>query len=123
MEKSLLTYLLELQKPERKRKNKSQPRRRAKTNYERVTPMTMTEEVKAPRHTGVVKWFNTSPNKGYGFICPDIAGNDGKDVFAHITDVERSGLADLREGDRVRYDLKSNSRTGRTKAVNIELIT
>lgn len=120
METSLLKYLLELQKPQRKRKNKSQPRLRAKTNYERVTPMTMTEEVKAPRCTGTVKWFNTSPNKGYGFICPNIAGNDGKDVFAHITDVERSGLTELREGDRVRYDLKIDSRTGKTKAVNLE---
>ena len=77
------------------------------------------EEVKAPRYSGTVKWFNASPNKGYGFICPDIAG---KDVFAHISDVERSSLTSLREGDRVRYDLKIDSRSGKTKAVNIELI-
>jgi len=78
----------------------------------------MYEEVKAPRHTGVVKWFNAS-QRGYGFIQDDLGGND---VLCHITSVERSGLNDLREGQRVRYDLENDRRTGKTKAINIELI-
>jgi cold shock protein len=78
----------------------------------------MYEEVKAPRHTGVVKWFNAQ-SRGYGFIQDDLGAND---IFWHITSVERSGLNDLREGQRVRYDLESDRRTGKTKAINIELI-
>ena len=46
----------------------------------------------------------------------------GNDIFCHITSVERSGLNDLREGQRVRYDLENDRRTGKTKAINIELI-
>ena len=50
--------------------------------------------------TGIVKWFNS--NKGYGFIQPD---NGGKDVFVHISAVERAGLSDLREGAKVSYEV------------------
>ena len=51
--------------------------------------------------TGTVKWFNTT--KGYGFIAPE----DGSmDAFVHISAVERAGLATLREGPRVRYELR-----------------
>jgi cold shock protein len=119
METSLLKYLLELQKPQRKRKNKSQPRLRAKTNYERTTPMTMTEEVKAPRHTGVVIWFKAR-DRGYGFLQDDM---DASQVFVHISSVERSGLNDLREGQKVRYDIENDRKTGKTKAIKIELIS
>lgn len=63
--------------------------------------------------SGTVKWFN--PTKGYGFIQPE---NGGKDVFVHISAVERSGLGTLSEGQRVNFELES--RNGRTSAVNIQ---
>ena len=53
--------------------------------------------------TGTVKWFN--PAKGFGFIQPD---NGGKDVFVHISAVERAGLSTLTEGAKVRYEEKEN---------------
>ena len=61
--------------------------------------------------TGVVKWFN--PTKGYGFIQPD---NGGKDVFVHISAVERAGLSTLNEGTKVSYEETENR--GKTSAEN-----
>ena len=58
---------------------------------------------------GIVKWLN--PTKGYGFIQPD---NGGKDVFVHISAVERAGLSTLNEGARVSYEEKENR--GKTSA-------
>ena len=55
--------------------------------------------------SGNVKWFN--PTKGYGFIQPS---DGGKDVFVHISAVERAGLSTLNEGQRVDYELVSKSR-------------
>ncbi len=63
---------------------------------------------------GTVKWFNSQ--KGYGFIEPDAGG---KDVFVHISAVERAGLSTLREGQKVTYDLEEDRR-GRQAAANIE---
>jgi CspA family cold shock protein len=54
--------------------------------------------------SGTVKWFN--PTKGYGFIQP--AGGGGKDVFVHISAVERAGLSTLNEGQRIDYEIVSN---------------
>ena len=54
--------------------------------------------------SGTVRWFN--PTKGYGFIQPD--GGGGKDVFVHISAVERTALSDLREGAKVTYDIVPN---------------
>ena len=51
--------------------------------------------------TGTVKWFNA--HKGFGFILPD---KGGKDVFVHISAVERAGLRDLQEGQKVTYDIQ-----------------
>jgi CspA family cold shock protein len=64
--------------------------------------------------TGTVKWFNST--KGYGFIQPD----DGKaDVFVHISAVERSGLGDLKDGQKVSYDEEVDQRKGKSSAVNL----
>ena len=66
--------------------------------------------------TGTVKWFNTT--KGFGFIAPDTGG---KDVFVHISAVERAGLTGLADNQKVTYDLEKG-RDGRESAVNIELV-
>jgi len=65
---------------------------------------------------GTVKWFNTT--KGYGFIAPE---SGGRDVFVHISGVERSGLTGLADNQKVTYDLEKG-RDGRESAVNIELV-
>jgi CspA family cold shock protein len=64
--------------------------------------------------TGTVKWFNAT--KGYGFIQPDTGG---KDVFVHISAVEKAGLNDLREGDKVTYDVLPNK--GKESAENLKV--
>jgi len=64
---------------------------------------------------GTVKWFNTA--KGYGFIAPE---SGGKDIFVHISAVERSGLTGLADDQKVTFDLESG-RDGRESAVNISL--
>ena len=61
--------------------------------------------------TGTVKWFNAQ--KGYGFIQPD---DGGKDVFVHISAVERAGLQTLREGQKVSYEMTQDRRTGKSSA-------
>ena len=65
--------------------------------------------------TGTVKWFNTT--KGYGFIAPDSGGND---VFVHITALEKAGLRQLNDGQKVSYELETNK--GKQSAVNLKLI-
>ena len=65
---------------------------------------------------GTVKWFNTT--KGFGFIQPDAGG---KDVFVHISAVERSGLTGLADNQKVTYDVEAGS-DGRESAVNLELV-
>ncbi len=64
---------------------------------------------------GTVKWFNDL--RGYGFIQPAAAG---KDVFVHVSAVERAGLGRLSEGQKVVYELQTDPRTGRTSAVNLK---
>ena len=66
--------------------------------------------------TGTVKWFNDQ--KGYGFIQPD---QGGKDVFVHISAVERSGLPGLREGQKVSYEVEADRRTGKEAATNLKI--
>jgi cold shock protein len=65
--------------------------------------------------TGTVKWFN--PTKGYGFIQPQ--GGGGKDVFVHISAVERAGLSTLNEGQQVEYEIVSNR--GKESAENLKV--
>ena len=65
--------------------------------------------------TGTVKWFN--PTKGYGFIQP--SGGGSKDVFVHISAVERAGLNSLNEGQTVEYEIESNR--GKESAVNLKV--
>lgn len=64
--------------------------------------------------TGTVKWFNTT--KGYGFIAPD---EGGKDVFVHISAVERSGLTGLADNQKVEYELQ-DGRDGRQMASDLK---
>lgn len=64
--------------------------------------------------TGIVKWFNAT--KGYGFIQPE---DGSKDVFVHVSAVERAGLDGLREGQKISYDLERGQQ-GKTSAVNLK---
>jgi CspA family cold shock protein len=60
---------------------------------------------------GTVKWFNAT--KGFGFIQPD---SGGQDVFVHITAVERSGLGQLVEGQKINFEITKDQRTGKSAA-------
>jgi CspA family cold shock protein len=61
--------------------------------------------------TGTVKWFNSQ--KGFGFIQPD---DGGKDVFVHISAVERAGMSGLQEGQKLSYELVADRRSGKSSA-------
>jgi CspA family cold shock protein len=65
--------------------------------------------------TGTVKWFNAT--KGFGFIQPD---GGGTDVFVHISAVERAGMRDLNEGQKVAYEVVADRRTGKSSADNLK---
>ncbi|OYW59189.1 MAG: cold-shock protein [Azorhizobium sp. 32-67-21] len=65
--------------------------------------------------TGTVKWFNAQ--KGFGFIQPD---DGGRDAFVHISALERSGLSDLREGQKVGFELVTDQRSGKMTADKIQ---
>ena len=66
-------------------------------------------------NTGTVKWFNAT--KGFGFIAPE---GGSKDVFVHISAVERSGLTGLKDDQKVTFDIESG-RDGRESAINLAL--
>ena len=65
---------------------------------------------------GTVKFFNT--DKGYGFISPD---DGGKDVFVHITAVQRSGLPDLQEGSKISFEIQPDKRGRGPQAVELQV--
>jgi len=67
--------------------------------------------------TGTVKWFNAT--KGFGFIQPD---DGGKDAFVHISAVERAGLGQLIEGQKIQFDLVSDRRSGKMSADNLKAL-
>jgi CspA family cold shock protein len=65
--------------------------------------------------TGTVKWFNAQ--KGFGFIQPD---DGSKDVFVHISAVERAGIGNLSEGQKLSFELQNDQRSGKTSACNLK---
>ena len=67
--------------------------------------------------TGTVKWFNSE--KGYGFIEPD---EGGKDVFVHISAVERAGLRSLSDGQKISFEIVQDRRSGKSAADNITTV-
>jgi CspA family cold shock protein len=66
---------------------------------------------------GTVKWFNNQ--KGFGFIQPD---DGSKDVFVHVSAVERAGLNSLNEGQKVTYEVVADRRTGKSSADNLRAV-
>ena len=84
-------------------------------SYKRSGPSPLQQDsIGAFRCLQVVKWFN--PTKGYGFIQPQ---GGGKDVFVHISAVERAGLSSLNEGQAIEFELASNR--GKTSAENLKV--
>ena len=67
--------------------------------------------------TGTVKWFNST--KGFGFIQPD---NGGADVFVHISAVERAGMRELVEGQKIGFELERDQRSGKTSAGQLQSV-
>lgn len=70
---------------------------------------------KTTMSTGTVKWFNTQ--KGFGFIQPD---DGGKDVFVHISAVQRSGMQTLNEGQKISFEVVQDKRSGKAAAENLQ---
>jgi len=68
-------------------------------------------------NTGTVKWYNAQ--KGYGFIQPE---DGGKDVFVHVSAVERAGLYELKEGQKISFEIVANRKTGKSAAENLKAV-
>jgi CspA family cold shock protein len=66
-------------------------------------------------NTGTVKWFNST--KGFGFIQPD---NGGEDAFVHISAVERAGMREIVEGQKISYELERDKKSGKMSATNLQ---
>jgi cold shock protein len=67
--------------------------------------------------TGTVKWFNTQ--KGFGFIQPD---DGSKDVFVHISAVERAGMSNLNEGQKISFEVSADRKTGKSSADSLQAV-
>ncbi|WP_320189030.1 cold-shock protein [Agrobacterium rosae] len=67
--------------------------------------------------TGTVKWFNAT--KGFGFIQPDAGGDD---AFVHISAVERAGMREIVEGQKLSYELERDKKSGKNSATNLQSI-
>ena len=67
--------------------------------------------------TGTVKWYNSQ--KGFGFIQPD---DGGKDAFVHVTAIERAGMSDLREGQKISFELVADTRSGKMSAERLQAV-
>jgi CspA family cold shock protein len=80
-------------------------------------PSLHTYRRKSSMAQGTVKWFNSQ--KGFGFIQPD---DGGKDVFVHISAVERAGMHGLNEGQKVSFDVVADRRTGKSSAENLRAV-
>jgi CspA family cold shock protein len=76
---------------------------------------TLSMNGKSTMSTGTVKWFNTQ--KGFGFIQPD---DGGKDVFVHISAVQRSGMQTLNEGQKISFEVVQDKRSGKAAAENLQ---
>jgi len=66
---------------------------------------------------GTVKWYN--PDKGFGFIQPD---DGGKDAFVHVSAIERAGMGDLREGQKISFELVTDTRSGKMSADKLQAV-
>jgi CspA family cold shock protein len=67
--------------------------------------------------TGTVKWYNSQ--KGFGFIQPD---DGGKDAFVHVSAIERAGIGDLTEGQKISYELVTDKRSGKMSADSLKAV-
>ena len=67
--------------------------------------------------TGTVKWY--TPEKGFGFIQPD---DGGKDAFVHVSAIERAGMRDLQEGQKISFELVADKRSGKMSADNLKAV-
>jgi cold shock protein len=66
---------------------------------------------------GTVKWYNST--KGYGFIQPD---DGGKDAFVHVSAIERAGMNDLSEGQKISFELVTDTRSGKLSAEKLQSV-
>jgi CspA family cold shock protein len=66
---------------------------------------------------GTVKWYNSQ--KGYGFIQPD---DGGKDAFVHVSAIDRAGMSDLREGQKISFELVTDERSGKMSADKLQAV-
>lgn len=67
--------------------------------------------------TGTVKWYNAQ--KGFGFIQPD---DGGKDAFVHVSAIERAGMSDLREGQKIGFEMVTDARSGKMSADKLRAV-